>query len=379
MSVAGGAGGVAAGGGVADGGAGGGAGPAVRGYAPGGKDTGVVKSKGTAKLPILDGSALPLGTRKPGWLKVRSPGGSNYLRLKRLMRGQRLHSVCEEAGCPNIGECWESGTATFLILGDVCTSACKYCAIAHGMPTELDLDEPRRVAETVAALELDHVVITSVNRDELADGGAWVFAETIRLCRATRRSMSIEVLIPDFKGDDAALRLVVDARPDILNHNLETVERLHPWARPGGRYWRSISLLGAAKATDPAMLTKSGLILGMGEAADEIRQALEDLRKAGVDIVTIGQYLRPTVHHAPVARWVAPDEFAEWKRLGEEELGFRHVESGPLVRSSYHAKKQARTVSAGGVGEIREILERDVPAPAELVGAGPVLVQIERR
>jgi lipoyl synthase len=353
---------------------------APRGFAPAGKDTGVVKSKGTARLPILEGEALPLGSRKPGWLKVRSPGGSNYLRLKKLMRGQRLHSVCEEAGCPNIGECWESGTATFLILGDVCTRACKYCAIAHGMPTELDLDEPRRVAETVAVLELDHVVITSVNRDELGDGGAWVFAETIRRSRAARPGMSIEVLIPDFKGDEAALRQVVEARPDILNHNLETVERLHPWARPGGRYWRSISLLGAAKVMDPSMLTKSGIILGMGEAADEIRQALEDLRRAAVDIVTIGQYLRPTVHHTPVARWVAPEEFAEWKRLGEEDLGFRHVESGPLVRSSYHAKRQARTVTAGGVGEITEILEADVPAPAELAGvASPGLVQIQTR
>jgi lipoic acid synthetase len=214
---------------------------------------------------------------------------------------------------------------------------------------------------------LEHVVITSVNRDELADGGASIFAETIRRCRAERPSMTIEVLIPDFKGDEAALALVVDARPDILNHNLETVERLHPWARPGGRYWRSISYLGAAKRIDPAMLTKSGIILGLGEAQDEIRQALEDLRKASVDIVTVGQYLRPTVHHAPVARWVSPQEFAEWKRVGEQELGFQHVESGPLVRSSYHAEKQARTVAAGGVGEIREILEADVPAPAEVL------------
>jgi lipoic acid synthetase len=301
---------------------------------------------------------------------VRSPGGANYLRLKKLMRGQRLHSVCEEAGCPNIGECWEAGTATFLILGDVCTRACKYCAIAHGMPTELDLDEPRRVGETVAALELEHVVITSVNRDELADGGAAVFAETIRQVRRQRPGCTIEVLIPDFKGDEPALRNVVEARPDILNHNLETVERLHPWARPGGRYWRSISLLGAAKRMDPGMLTKSGVILGMGEAAPEIRRALEDLRKAAVDIVTLGQYLRPSEHHAPVARWVNPVEFAEWKRVGEHELGFRHVESGPLVRSSYHAEKQARTVHAGEPGEIRDILEADVPAPAEILGVG---------
>ena len=348
-----------------------------QGYAPSGKDSGLVKSKGTAKLPILDGEALPLGVRKPEWLKVRSPGGPNYLRLKKMMRGLKLHSVCEEAGCPNIGECWEAGTATFLILGDVCTRACKYCAIAHGMPTELDWDEPRRVADAVEQLELEHVVITSVNRDEQHDGGAAIFAETIRLAKERRPAMTIEVLIPDFKGDEEALRMVVEARPHILNHNLETVERMHPWARPGGRYWRSISLLGAAKRMDPSMLTKSGVILGMGETADEIRQALIDLRKAGVDIITLGQYLRPSEHHAPVARWVTPQEFAEWKRYGEKELGFSHVESGPLVRSSYHAEKQARTVAPGGVGEISHILEADIPAPAELVAAEmPALVQI---
>ncbi len=349
----------------------------ARGYAPQGKDTGVVKSKGTAKVPILDGEALPLTTRKPEWLKVRSPGGPNYLRLKQLMRGQKLHSVCEEAGCPNIGECWEAGTATFLILGDVCTRACKYCAIAHGMPTELDLDEPRRVAESVAALQLEHVVVTSVNRDELPDGGAGIFAELIRRTRELRPSCSIEVLIPDFKGDEAALQLVVEARPAILAHNLETVARLHPWARPGGRYWRSISLLGAAKRMDPTMLTKSGIMLGLGETQEEVAQAMRDLRKGSVDILTLGQYLRPSVHHAPVARFVTPEEFREWKRLGEQELGFRHVESGALVRSSYHAEKQARTVQAGGVGEIARILEADVPAPAEVVSPGGApLVQL---
>lgn len=346
----------------------------MKGYQPVGKDSGVVKSKGTAKLPILNGEAIPITARKPEWLKVRSPGGRNYLRLKQLMRGQRLHSVCEEAGCPNIGECWEAGTATFLILGDVCTRACKYCAIAHGMPTELDEDEPRRVAEAVATLELEHVVVTSVNRDELPDGGAFIFAEVIRRTREARPSCTVEVLTPDFKGDEAAIRTVSEAKPDIFAHNLETVERLHPWARPGGRYWRSISFLGAAKRMDPSMLTKSGLILGMGETLEEIRQALIDLRKASVDIVTVGQYLRPSSHHAPVARWVTPQEFAEWKRIGEQELGFRHIESGALVRSSYHAEKQARTVSAGGVGEINEVLEADIPAPAELK-----LVQIQGR
>jgi lipoic acid synthetase len=352
------------------------------GYAPQGKDTGVVRSKGTSRVPIADGAPIPITARKPEWLKVRSPGGPNYLRLKKLMRGLSLHTVCEEAGCPNIGECWEAGTATFLILGDVCTRACKYCAIAHGMPTGLDLDEPRRVAEAVETLALEHVVITSVNRDELPDGGAAIFAETIRRCRAARPAMTIEVLIPDFKGDEDALRDVVDARPHILNHNLETVERLHPWARPGGRYWRSISLLGAAKRMDPAMLTKSGIILGMGETQEEIRDAMRDLRKASIDILTLGQYLRPSEHHAPVARWVTPQEFGRWKRVGEAELGYRHVESGPLVRSSYHAETQARTLSAGAeVGEIREILEADVPAPAELIAgaAGGALIQLQAR
>jgi len=356
----------------------------ARGYAPQGKNTGIVKSKGTARLPILQGEPIPIDARKPEWLKVRSPGGKNYSRLKKLMRGQRLHSVCEEAGCPNIGECWEAGTATFLILGDVCTRACKYCAIAHGMPTELDWDEPRRVAEAVAELELEHVVITSVNRDELPDGGAAIFAETIRLTREARPGCTIEVLIPDFKGDEEALEMVVEARPEILNHNLETVERMHPWARPGGRYWRSISLLGSAKRMDPSMLTKSGIILGMGETVEEIREAMADLRKAAVDILTLGQYLRPTIHHAPVARWVTPAEFAEWKRVGEEELGFRHVESGPLVRSSYRAEKQARLVEAGGVGEIQEVMEADIPAPAEVISPPAAqsnggLVQLEGR
>lgn len=339
---------------------------AVKGYAPQGKDTGIVKSKGTARIPILDGAPIDIRERKPSWLKVRSPGGENYRRLKKTMRGQRLHTVCEEAGCPNIGECWEAGTATFLILGDVCTRACKYCAIAHGMPTELDWDEPRRVAESVATMELNHVVVTSVNRDELEDGGAAIFAETIRLCREARPGCTVEVLTPDFKGDEESIAIVSRARPDIYAHNLETVERLHPSARPGGRYWRSISFLGYAKTLDPAMLTKSGIMVGLGETQDEIRQALVDLRKAAVDIVTIGQYLRPSEHHAPVARWVTPQEFVEWKRIGEEELGFSHVESGALVRSSYHAETQARTVGAGGIGEITEVLDKDERAPGEL-------------
>ncbi len=347
------------------------------GYHPGTKDTGIVKPKGTSRIRAHESlETVPMGQRKPEWLKVRSPGGKNYLRLKELMRSQSLHTVCEEAGCPNIGECWEAGTATFMILGDVCTRACKYCAVAHGMPTELDEDEPRRVAETVAAMELEHVVITSVNRDELPDGGAAIYAETIRRIRAELPDCSVEVLIPDFKGDEDALSVVMDAKPSILGHNLETVDRLHPEVRPGGRYWRSISYLGAAKRLDASILTKTGIILGMGEEPDEVREAMRDLREAAVDILTLGQYLRPSVAHIPVARWITPDEFREWKRVGEEEFGFRHVESGPLVRSSYHAKEQAREVRAGGPGAIQEVLERDVPAPAEVPGLQ--LVQLEK-
>ncbi|MEX2048552.1 MAG: lipoyl synthase [Gemmatimonadota bacterium] len=321
---------------------------------------------------------LELRTRKPPWLKVRSPGGPNYRRLKELMRSGSLHTVCEEAGCPNIGECWEAGTATFMILGDVCTRACKYCGVAHGLPTELDLDEPRRVAETVAELALEHVVITSVNRDELADGGASIYAETIRRIQAAVPGCSVEVLIPDFKGSEDALRTVVDAKPAILGHNLETVARLHPEVRPGGRYWRSISYLGAVKRMDPGMLTKTGIILGMGEQANEVRQAMSDLREASVDILTLGQYLRPSPMHVPVARWVSPDEFAMWKAVGEGEFGFKHVESGPLVRSSYHAKEQAREVEAGGPGRIQEVLEADVAAPAEVRLQGLVQIELHR-
>ena len=339
------------------------------GYHPGEKDSGVVKPKGTSRIPShRDLTTVPMTDRKPAWLKVRSPGGPRYLHLKQLMRGHALHTVCEEAGCPNIGECWEAGTATFMILGDVCTRACKYCAVAHGMPTELDEDEPRRVAETVAAMGLEHVVITSVNRDELRDGGAGIYANTIREIRARVPECSVEVLIPDFKGDEEALATVLAAKPAILGHNLETVERLHPEVRPGGRYWRSISLLGAAKRIDPQVLTKTGIILGMGEQESELRQAMRDLRKASVDILTMGQYLRPSMAHIPVARWVTPEEFRCWKGIGEEELGFRHVESGPLVRSSYHAKEQAKEVRAGAPGEMQHVVEAHLQAPAERPG-----------
>jgi len=334
------------------------------GYAPGGKDTGRVKPKGGASIRAHEGlDTVPMQARKPEWLKVRSPGGAEYLRLKRLMRSQALHTVCEEARCPNIGECWEAGTATFMILGDVCTRACKYCAVAHGLPTELDLEEPIRVADTVRAMALEHVVITSVNRDELYDGGARIYAETIRRIHGAIPGCSVEVLVPDFKGDEDALRIVIEATPAILGHNLETVERLHPDVRPGGRYWRSISFLGAAKRIDGSLLTKTGMILGMGEEAVEIRQAMADLREAAVDILTLGQYLRPSIQHIPVARWVTPAEFAEWKQVGEEHYGFKHVEAGPLVRSSYHAKEQASEVEAGAPGSIQRVLEADLPAP----------------
>lgn len=347
------------------------------GYSPQDKNNGLVKPKGNWRIPAHeDLHTIPIRDRKPGWLKVRSPGGKEFLRLKKLMRTQALHTVCEEAGCPNIGECWEAGTATFMILGDVCTRACKYCAVAHGMPNTLDEDEPRRVAETVESMGLEHVVITSVNRDELADGGAEIYAKTI--CDIKRRmpECSVEVLIPDFKGDETALRTVLEAAPAILGHNIETGERLHPHVRPGGRYWRSVSFLGASKQIDSSILTKTGMILGMGEKRDEIYQTMSDLRDASVDILTLGQYLRPSFQHIPVARWVTPNEFAEWKRVGELHFGFKHVESGPLVRSSYHAKEQAREVEAGPAGEIQEIREADIAAPAEVVGYEK-LVQIE--
>ncbi|CAA9365319.1 MAG: Lipoyl synthase [uncultured Gemmatimonadetes bacterium] len=339
----------------------------ARGYAPQGKDNGIVKSKGTVNLPPpTGGESVAHRARKPEWLKVRAPGSPNYLRLKELMRSQGLHTVCEEAHCPNIGECWESGTATFMILGDVCTRACKYCAVAHGLPTELDEDEPRRVADSVVTMGLEHAVITSVNRDELKDGGAAIYAECIRQIHERVPGCSVEVLIPDLKGNEDALRVVVEARPEILAHNIDTVERLAKALRPGARYWRSISFLGAVKRMNPAQLTKSAIILGMGETEDEIYQSMKDLREASVDILTLGQYLRPSEHHVPLDRWVHPDEFRRWKEIGERELGFGHVESGPLVRSSYHAKEQARTIDAGGPGSITHIVDADVDSDVQI-------------
>jgi lipoic acid synthetase len=285
------------------------------------------------------GEGYPL--RKPPWLKVKAPGGGNYAGVKHLMRELKLNTVCEEAHCPNIGECWEHRAATFMILGDVCTRNCAYCAVAHGAPAPYDPEEPARLAEAVAAMELQHVVITSVDRDDLPNGGAEAFAECVTQIRARLPETSVELLIPDFQGSDAALRIVVDAKPDILNHNLETVARLYRIARPGGRYDRALRLLRRAKAMDPELVTKSGLMCGLGEEWDELLLAIRDVRAQDVDILTLGQYLRPSGGHLPVVRYYTPDEFAELAELGRQ-LGYRHVEAGPLVRSSYHAWEQVQ-------------------------------------
>lgn len=277
--------------------------------------------------------------RRPDWIRSKAPGGPNYLRLVRLMRGLNLHTVCEEARCPNIGECWEAGTATFMILGDICTRSCGFCAVKTGRPQGLDLLEPLRVAEAVKALKLKHAVITSVNRDELPDGGACIFAGVIREIRARCPETSIEVLIPDFEGNLEALAMVVEEGPDILNHNVETVPRLYFKVRPQAKYWRSLYVLYHAKQMRPEMTTKSGIMVGVGERWEEILQTMNDLLWAQVDILTIGQYLRPSLRHIPVERYYTPEEFQRLKEIGEA-LGFKHVESGPLVRSSYHAREQ---------------------------------------
>jgi lipoic acid synthetase len=279
---------------------------------------------------------------KPEWLKVRAPGSENYHRLKGLMRGLGLHTVCEEANCPNIGECWHHGTATFMILGGTCTRSCGYCNVTHGTPLAPDEQEPVKVASAIHALALDYVVVTSVDRDDLPDFGATQFARTILETRARIASCRLEVLIPDFQGDRAALQIVLDAQPDVLNHNIETVPRLYRTARPGGRYQRALDVLRNSREMAPAIPTKSGLMVGLGEEWDEVVQTLRDLRDAGVSIVTIGQYLRPSLANLPMARYYTPAEFAELKRIGLE-LGFGHVESGPLVRSSYHAHEQTQS------------------------------------
>ncbi len=274
---------------------------------------------------------------RPDWLRVKIPSGETYAGLKHIIDKHQLHTVCGEAHCPNMGECWNNGTATFMILGDICTRSCGFCAVKTGMPTGLDADEPKRVADAVKLMNVKHAVITSVNRDELYDGGATIFADTIRKIRETNSTCTIEVLIPDFKGDEFALAIVLDAFPDVLNHNIETIPRLYPTVRPQAKYERSIELLH--RANNRGFTTKSGLMLGLGETIDEVIEVMKDLRNVDCNILTLGQYLQPSKQHLPVARFVHPDEFKMLKEIGLE-LGFKHVEAGPLVRSSYHAEKQ---------------------------------------
>lgn len=282
--------------------------------------------------------------RRPDWIRVSAPSGETYAWLQSLMRQKSLNTVCEEAGCPNLGECWASGTATFLMMGDICTRTCGFCDVKHGRPQPLDWEEPERVAQAVKAMGLQHAVITSVNRDERLDGGAPIFSAVIRRIRELHPGCSIEVLIPDFKGSLEALRIVMDARPEILNHNVETVPRLFKTVQPQDRYEWSEKTLSSAKKLDPEVLTKSGIMVGLGETPAEIRQTLRDLRAWGVDILTIGQYLSPSRKHLPIERYYTPEEFAELREFGLE-IGFRWVESAPLVRSSYHAVEQVRALS----------------------------------
>lgn len=292
-------------------------------------------------IPVAqpDDAGLTRG-RRPEWLRVKSPDSPKYRELKGLFRGKQLHTVCEEAMCPNIGECWGRGTATFLLMGDTCTRSCGFCKINTGRPGTLDIEEPRKVGESVRAMNLHHAVLTSVNRDEQKDGGAWVFAESLYWIRQLQPGCTVEVLIPDFKGDWAALQTVMDARPEILNHNTETAPRLYKTVRPQARYMRSMELLKRAKDMDPLALTKSGIMVGLGESWDEILQVMDDLRAHNVDIMTIGQYLQPSRFHLPIVAYYTP---AQFNLLREEGLrrGFKWVESGPLVRSSYHADGQA--------------------------------------
>jgi len=282
--------------------------------------------------------------RRPSWIKVRAPSGETYDHLKDMMRRSELHTVCEEANCPNMGECWGSGTATFLILGDICTRRCGFCDIKHGKPQPIDWEEPDRVAQAVKAMELKHAVITSVDRDDDNLGGAKIFAAVIRRIREVHPGCSVEVLIPDFRGDPQALKIVIDERPEILNHNLETVPRLFKHVQPSDRLEWSKSVLVGARTLDPDMLTKSGIMVGLGERMDEVHEVMRLLREWDVDILTIGQYLQPSRHHLPVERYYTMEEFAEMKSFGLE-IGFRWVESQPLVRSSYHAADQVRALS----------------------------------
>ena len=288
----------------------------------------------------IEKSKIPLGKR-PDWLKIKLPVGDNYNEVRNLMRRLKLNTVCEEANCPNIAECWNNRTATFMILGDICTRTCGFCNVKSGLPSELDLDEPRRVVESIKELNLRHAVITSVNRDELADGGAVIFKEMIRIARIEVPDCTIEILIPDFKGEEHAFEIIMQAPPDILNHNLETVKRMYHVVRPQAKYERSLKLIEWFK--EKRLKTKSGLMVGIGEKPDEVLEVMNDLVSHGCDILTIGQYLQPTKQHLPVDRYVTPEEFRMYKEEGLK-MGFKIVESSPLVRSSYHADEQAREV-----------------------------------
>ena len=286
-----------------------------------------------------ENTQAPVRPKLPSWLKVSMPGSPRYLELKQLMRGHQLNTVCEEAHCPNIGECWGRGTATFMILGDICTRRCHYCAVTTGRPQGVDLMEPGRLAETVKKMGLRYCVITSVNRDDLADGGAFIFAACISRLRKEMPDCKVEVLIPDFGGSRDALARVMESRPDVLNHNIESTKRVFPRVRPKGDYRRSLELLANAKELDPAAVTKSGIIVGMGETVAEVVETMRDLRAVDCDLLTIGQYLRPSAKHIAIDRFYHPSEFADLARIGDE-LGFKHVAAGPLVRSSYHADVQ---------------------------------------
>jgi lipoic acid synthetase len=288
---------------------------------------------------IPSAKTATLRPRLPDWLKVTSPGGPRYIELQNLMRGQQLHTVCEEAHCPNIGECWSRGTATFMVLGDICTRRCHYCAVTTGRPIGIDLQEPKRLAETVQTMGLRYCVVTSVNRDDLPDGGAYIFAACINKIRELNPDCRVEVLVPDFAGSEAALRKVIEARPAVLNHNIESTVRVFPKVRPKGDYQLSLQLLAKAKEIEPSTVTKSGIIVGMGETVEEVLQTMDDLRGVDCDLLTVGQYLRPSAKHHPIDRFYTPAEFEELRQAGMA-MGFKHVASGPLVRSSYHADEQ---------------------------------------
>jgi len=304
-----------------------------------------IKEPTRDRLIHLDEVAAPRPQRRPDWLKVRAPTGETYEWLRGLMRSKTLHTVCEEAMCPNIGDCWGRGTGTFLMMGDVCTRTCGFCDIKHGRPAPLDFDEPNRVAEAIKAMGLKHAVITSVNRDERPDGGAPIFALVIRRIREIHPGCSIEVLIPDFKGSREALKIVMAARPEILNHNVETVPRLFKQVQPQDNFAWARATLSQAKKLDPEVLTKSGIMLGLGETMDEVKETIADIRSWGVDILTVGQYLQPSKRHLPIERYYTLDEFAELKRFALEDLQFAWVECAPLVRSSYHAEEQVAALS----------------------------------